>query len=132
MHNHSLLISKKLYFRNIIIFLIFFIIFFLYQRTAVYDSTGLFLFVNILILIIFFLTAFNAKPGLYLFIFTIPIFNSLTTILEVRPVPMLLFFFFAFFLGFLLNFFDNDFRSRLVLIKQKIFDKEIGIVKINK
>jgi O-antigen ligase len=40
---------------------------------------------------------------------------------------MLLFFFFAFFLGFLLNFFDNDFRSRLVLIKQKILDREIGI-----
>ncbi|MBE3089074.1 MAG: O-antigen ligase family protein [Actinobacteria bacterium] len=127
MHNHSLLISKKLYFRNIIIFLIFFIIFFLYQAAAVYGSSGLFLFVNILILIIFFLTAFNAKAGLYLFIFTIPIFNSLTTILKIRPVPMLLFFFFAFFLGFLLNFFDNDFKNRLVLIKQKIFDREIGI-----
>jgi O-antigen ligase len=127
MQNHSLLISKKLYFRNIIIFLIFFIIFFLYQAAAVYGSSGLFLFVNAMILIIFFLTAFNAKAGLYLFIFTIPIFNSLTTILKVRSVPMLLFFFFAFFLGFLLNFFDNDFKSRLVLIKQKIFDKEIGI-----
>jgi len=99
----------------------------LYQAAAVYDSTGLFLFVNILVLIIFFLTAFNAKAGLYLFIFIIPIFNSLTTILEVRPVQMLLFFFFAFFLGFLLNFFDRDFKSRLVLIKLKIFDREIGI-----
>src|SRR4030043_77487 len=98
MHTHSLLINKKLYFRNIIIFLIFFIIFFLYQKTAVYGSTGLFLFVNILILIIFFLTVFNAKAGLYFFIFTIPIFNSLTAILEVQPVSMLLFFFFAFFL----------------------------------
>jgi O-antigen ligase len=127
MHNHSLLINKKLYFRNIIIFLIFFVIFFLYQATAVYDSPGLFLFVNILIIIIFFLTSFNAKAGLYLFIFIVPIFNSLTIILKIRPVPILLFFFFAFFLGFLLNFFDNDFKNRLVLIKQKIFDREIGI-----
>jgi O-antigen ligase len=127
MRNHSFLINKKLYFRNIFIFLIFFIIFFLYQSAAVYNSDGLFLFVNILILIIFFLTAFNAKAGLYLFIFIVPIFNSLTIILKIRSVPILLFFFFAFFLGFLLNFFDNDFKNRLVLIKLKIFDREIGI-----
>lgn len=127
MHNYSLLINKKLYFRNVIIFLIFFIIFFLYQAAAVYGSSGLFLFVNVMILIIFFLTAFNAKAGLYLFIFTIPVFNSLTTILAIRPVPILLFFFFAFFLGFLLNFFDKDFKNKLFLIKQKIFDREIGI-----
>ena len=112
MNFNSLLIRKPLIVRNVLIFLIFYLIFFLYQRLADYSNVWFLLFVNISILVIFLLTVSNSKLGLYLFIFLIPLLNSLTAILEVKSVPVLLFFFFAFFMGFILNLFNEDFQSR--------------------
>src|SRR4030042_1487080 len=123
----SLLVSKALIVRNVVLFLIFYLIFFLYQGLAEYDNLGFLLFVNISVLIIFLLTLYRSKLGLYLFIFFIPLLNSLTTILEVQPVPIILFFFFAFFMGFILNLFDSDFKSRLELFGSvKFFESEIS------
>ncbi len=127
MNFKSFVVSKTLIFRNVVIFLIFYLIFFLYQSLAKYDNLSFLFFVNISVLLIFLLTAFRAKIGLYLFIFFIPLLNSLTAILKIHSVPILLFFFFAFFMGFLLNLFDNDFKSRLELFGPvKPFESEIS------
>ena len=112
MNLKSLLVRKLLIVRNVIIFLIFYLIFFSYQNLADYSNNYFLLFINISILAIFSLTIYNSKLGLYLFVFLIPLLNSLTVILEVKSVPVLLFFFFAFFMGFLLNLFNDDFQSR--------------------
>ncbi|MGZ5484807.1 MAG: O-antigen ligase family protein [Nitrososphaeraceae archaeon] len=80
---------------------------------------------------VFIITAFKPKVGLYLFIFFIPLLNSLTTILEIRPVPTLLFLFFGFFLGFLLSFFGKDFNNRLSLVHgYDYYEREIGITSV--
>lgn len=127
--NYSLLIRKNLYIRNIVIFLFFYIIFFLEHKETYYDNIGILLFANILIFSVFIITAFKPKIGLYLFIFFIPLLNSLTTILEIKPINILLFLFFGFFLGFLLSFFERDLINKLSLVnKYNYYEKEIGII----
>jgi len=122
-----LVVNKILFFRNVVVFLIFYLMFFSYQSLARYDSLGFLFFINILVLLIFLLTTFKAKIGLYLFIFLIPLFNSLTSILKTNSVPILLFFFFAFFMGFLLNLFHNDFKNRLEFLGPLMpFESEIS------
>lgn len=101
------MINKKIYNRNllktILIFLILFIIFFLYQIKLVSDNfIGSFV-ANTLVLIIFLLSIFNIKYGLYLFIFFIPLLNSFTTIVGSKTVPIILFLFFSLCLGFVVN-----------------------------
>src|SRR4030065_286246 len=131
MNSKSLLVSKALIVRNVIVFLIFYLSFFLFQSLAKYDNPGFLLFVNISVLVIFLLTLYRSKLGLYLFIFFIPLLNSLTTILEIHPVPIILFFFFAFFMGFILNLFDSDFRSRLELFGPiKVFESEVSRISL--
>lgn len=129
MNFKSLLVSKALIVRNVIVFLIFYLSFFLYQSLAKYDNLRFLLLINISVLVIFLLTLYSSKLGLYLFIFFIPLLNSLTTILEIQPVPIILFFFFAFFMGFILNLFNNDFQSRSELFGPiKFFESEISRV----
>lgn len=129
-YKYSLLVKKNLYFRNLFIFLFFYIIFFLVHKNTYYDNVGILLFVNILLCIVFIITAFKPKIGLYLFIFFIPLLNSLTTILGIRPVPTLLFIFFGFFLGFILSFFEKDYRNRLNLTQCYYYDRDISIASI--
>src|SRR4030042_2578752 len=129
MNFKSLLVSKALIVRNVIIFLIFYLSFFLYQSLANYSNLSFLLFINISVLVIFLLTLYRSKLGLYLFIFFIPLLYSLTTILEIQPVPIILFFFFAFFMGFILNLFNNDFQSRSEFFGPvKVFESEISRV----
>jgi len=131
MNLKSLLVSKALIVRNVVLFLVFYLSFFLYQNLAKYDNPGFLLFVNISVFVIFLLTLYRSKLGLYLFIFFIPLLNSLTTILEIHSVPIILFFFFGFFMGFILNLFDNDFKSRLELFGPiKVFESEISSVSL--
>ena len=98
MSSQSLSARKIVLARNATVFLIFYLCFFLYQNLAIYDNLVFLLFINISILAIFFLTFYSSRLGLYIFIFFIPLFNSLTTILKVHTVPIILFFFFAFFM----------------------------------
>lgn len=86
-----------------IVFLGFFIVFFLYHRNLTYDRLGLLIFVNSLILIIFITSIYQIKAGTYIFIFFIPLLNSLTTILGIRSIDIILFLFFSLFMGFLIN-----------------------------
>lgn len=127
--NYSFLIRKNLYIRNTVIFLFFYIIFFLVHEKTYYDNVGILLFVNILMFSVFIITAFKPKIGLYLFIFFVPLLNSLTTILKITPINIILFLFFGFFLGFLLNFFEKDFTNRLNLIhRYDYYERDIGTV----
>jgi len=127
MNSKSLSVRKAVIARNIIIFLIFYLCFFLYQGLAKYDNLWFLLLINTSVLVIFLLTLYSSKLGLYLFIFFIPLLNSLTTILKIQPVPIILFFFFAFFIGFILNLFNNDFQSRSEFYGPvKVFESEIS------
>ena len=56
MNLKSLLISKALIVKNIVLFLVFYLSFFLYQNLAKYDNLGFLLFVNISVFVIFLLT----------------------------------------------------------------------------
>ena len=125
MRNYSLLISKKLYIRNILVFIFFCAIFLLYHSRIEYGNFGILLFLNIMILLVFLLTAFKPKIGLYVFIFCIPLFNSVTTMLAIRSIDIPFYIFFGFFLGFLLSFFQKDFENKLGFLKSEYYDAEI-------
>jgi len=129
MNSKSLSVGKTVIARNIIIFLIFYLCFFLYQGLAEYDNLWFLLLINTSVLVIFLITLYSSKLGLYIFIFFIPLLNSLTAILRVQTVPIILFFFFAFFLGFILNLLNDDFQSRAEFYGPiKIFESEISRV----
>ena len=130
MTNKSLSVIKNTYKSNyiktIFLFLTLFTIFFLYQKITIYDSLAVFIFVNTLLLIIFIVSIYKIKFGLYLFIFFIPLLNSLTTILAIRPISILLFLFFSFCLGFIVNYAGKTYKKTWNEIKEGIvFDLEI-------
>src|SRR4030043_336102 len=75
MNSKSLLVSKALIVRNVIVFFIFYLSFFLYQSLAKYDNLRFLLLINISVLVIFLLTLYSSKLGLYLFIFFIIILS---------------------------------------------------------
>ena len=89
--------------KNLVIFVAFFAVFFAYSRVIIYDNITLYYFVNSLIFLLFIASVSNIKYGLYTFIFFIPLLNTITTIIGIRPVSILLLLFFALFLGFLVN-----------------------------
>ena len=107
--------------RNTFIFILTYLIFFYYHDTAVYDSTVVLYLVNSLVFIVFLVSVYRIDIGLYLFIFFIPLLNSLTTIFGVRPVSTLLYLFFALFLGFLVNNFTKVNSTLLSQVTVKEF-----------
>jgi len=130
MTNKSLIVIKNIYKSNyiktIFLFLTLFTIFFLYQKRTIYDSLAVLIFVNTLVLIIFIVSVYKVKYGLYLFIFFIPLLNSLTTILAIRPISILLFLFFSFCLGFIVNYAGKTYKKTWNEIKEgMVFDLEI-------
>ncbi|MBM3712110.1 MAG: hypothetical protein FJW56_01525, partial [Actinobacteria bacterium] len=129
MRNYSLLLSKKFYFRNVVIFLAFFVVFFLSHNLVEYENLGILLFSNILLLITFIITVINSKLGFYFFIFFIPLLNNLTIILGIRSIDFPLFLFFAFFLGFICSYLDGIFLERLgFLERRRGIDREIIVI----
>ena len=125
MKNYSLLISKKLYARNILVFLFAGLIFLLYHSKVNYGNWTVFILLNFLILLIFLFTAFNAKAGFYIFIFFLPLLNSITTMMQIRSIDFPLYLFFGLFLGFLLNFFNKDFNNKLEFSQNNYYEKDI-------
>lgn len=122
-------LDKKTKLKNLVIFIIFYIVFFLYYKTVYFDNLLISIFINTLILIIFLVSVIGGKYGLYVYIFLIPLLNSLTTILEIRPIPILLLLFFSFFLGFLIYSYRNlniDFKFYNLLNSNFIIDSEIA------
>jgi O-antigen ligase len=94
--------------KSFIFFILFFVIFFLYIKTAVYDNITILLLLNTMILAVFLLSIYKIKSGFYLFVFLIPLLNSLTAILHVQKIDIILFLFFSFFLGFYINIHINN------------------------
>ncbi|MBA7468440.1 hypothetical protein ES707_03690 [subsurface metagenome] len=111
----------------ITVFLLIFLVFFLYQRRVVSKDYGIiFYIINILVFIVFILSIYSVKYSLYLFIFFIPLLNSLTIILGVRPVPIILFLFFPLCLGFYIKNYGDYLASGIEEDKSFIiFDSNI-------
>jgi putative inorganic carbon (hco3(-)) transporter len=129
MKNHSLLINRNLYIKNTLAFLVFFAVFFFYNSLTRYDNAAILLFSNFLFLFTFLITIINVKWGLYIFIFFIPLLNTLTTILEVNPIDFPMILFFAFFLGFICNYLQSIYYEKLLFLRKRNgFDREILIV----
>ncbi len=128
MKRKSYFVNKDLTLKNLSIFLILFSIFFWYFSRYTSGDDFITLFVGILCLIIFLVSLNKVIYGLYCFIFSIPLFNSLTTILEVKYVPVVLFSFFALFLGFFVNKASRDQGSSYDINKAGFyFDKELRL-----
>jgi len=77
-------------------------------------------------IIIFILTIYRVKIGLYVFIFLLPLLNSLPKILGVHDVSIILLLFFSLGLGFIVAIFKNNYGSRQFIdIKNKLFNMPI-------
>jgi len=74
-------------------------------------------------IIIFILTIYRVKIGLYVFIFLLPLLNSLSKILGVRDISVILLLFFSLVLGFVVAVFKNNYESRQFIDnKNKLFN----------
>jgi len=85
------------------IFAIFYTVFFLYQRTIVYDRLELLISVYTLAFIIFMISCYRLRSGLFIFIFFIPLLGSVNTMFSSRGGSNILILFLFLFLGFLVN-----------------------------
>jgi len=96
------------------IFLAIFAFSFFYQKYLLDNARSdiLYYLVNSLNIIIFILTIYRAKIGLYVFIFLIPLLNSLPKILGVPDISVILLLFFSLGLGFIISIFKNTYEKR--------------------
>jgi len=94
--------------KNFLIFSAFFLIFSLYHKTVIYDRVYLQVIVQLMILGIYLVSIFKIKIGFYIFIFLIPLLNTVCTIIGIRNVNIILYLFFALFLGFIIHKFKLD------------------------
>ena len=99
---------------NSILFVFFFAVFFLYQLKFMPSNLGFDVVVNSLVLVIFVISAFNLKFGLYIYIFLLPLVNSLFIFFDLKPVPVILYLTFPLILAFFAN------RSSLIYKKGSI------------
>ncbi len=94
--------------KNFLIFSAFFLIFYFYHKTVIYDRFYLQTIVLLMILGIYLVSIFKLKIGFYIFVFLIPLLNTVCTIIGIRNVNIILYLFFALFLGFLINRFKSN------------------------
>ncbi|MBN1298992.1 MAG: hypothetical protein JW997_04830, partial [Actinobacteria bacterium] len=97
--------------RNLFIFLVYWFVFFLYHTTVAYDRLYLLIAVNLFILAIFILSVYRVKLAFYIFIFLIPLLNTVTIIIGIRSINTILFLFFGLFMGFLVNRFKSVYEK---------------------
>jgi len=117
----------KGYIGNIIVFLIFFSIIFFYQSKIYYGPLGLFLFISFLILLIFLISLYKIKVGFYIFIFLIPLVNTISTILQIRQVPILFLLFCSLYLAFIIDYCNKNYGIGWSLPKRySIFDATLA------
>ncbi len=127
MKNNRYSINRIITLKNLFIFLALFTVFYKHLDRFTYDDIAVNLVLNTLCLIIFIVSIYKVKIGLYLFIFFIPLFNSFTTILSVRPVEIILYLFFAFTLGFFVNHSYKIQSSEKILLRSYSFDEELKV-----
>ncbi len=85
------------------IFLAFFIIFFLYQSFVINGNQAFQILVESAIFILFIVSVYNIRLGFYIFIFLIPLVNSLPEISGAKYFMLLMLLFFGVFLAFIIN-----------------------------
>ncbi|MBN2072977.1 MAG: O-antigen ligase family protein [Actinobacteria bacterium] len=95
--------------------------FFYYLKLILPTTTALPYVIHTLIFVVYIISAFNIKGGLYVFIFLLPVINSLPIIIIGKHYHIILFLFFALLLGFVVNYsgriYDgNWFRHRSGLV----------------
>jgi len=88
---------------NSIFFVFFFAIFFLYQLKFLPLSLGFDIVVNSLILVIFIVSVFNYRFGFYIYIFLLPLLNSIFIFFDLKSVPVILYLTFPLILAFFVN-----------------------------
>jgi len=88
---------------NSICFVFFFAIFFLYQLKFLPSNLGFDIVVNSLVLVIFVISAFNLKFGFYIYIFLLPLVNSLFIFFDLKPVSVILYLTFPLILALFAN-----------------------------
>ena len=97
--------------KNFLIFLAYWAVFFLYHRTVVYDRLYLLIIVNLLILAIFLVALYRTILAFYIFIFLIPLLNTVCLIIGIRNVNIIFYLFLGLFLGFLINRFKEVYEK---------------------
>ena len=129
LNNYKINILKKS-FIYLLIFVVSYVVFFEYQRYIISENIYLIIIVNTLVLIIFLLAVFKTKFALFLFIFLIPLLNSLNKIISSKDVDTILFLFFSLWLGFIVNGISetlgkNYLKKRNIFIFEKEFSTPI-------
>lgn len=111
---------------NSLCFLLFFIIFFLYQLKFLSINLGFDIVISSLVLVIFVVSALNLRLGFYIYIFLLPLVNSMFVFFNLKITPVIFFLSFPLILGLFVN------KSTLICKKgslpklQKIwFDEEL-------
>ena len=117
---------KKNYRKRVLKFsLLFFFIFissFYYQDYLINTVSGSNLvsyLINSLIFIIFFITVYRIKFGIYLFIFLLPLLNTLTRIIGTRDISVVLLLFLGLILGFIIGVFKNNYARYSIFNNNK-------------
>jgi len=129
LNNYKINILKKS-FIYLLIFVVSYVVFFEYQKYIISENIYLIVIVNTLILVIFLLAVFKTKSALFLFIFLIPLLNSLNKIIPSKDVDVILFLFFPLWLGFVVNGISetlgkNYLKKRNIFIFEKEFSTPI-------
>ena len=94
--------------KRFLIFSAFYLVFYYYHQTVTYDRLYLLILVQSAILAIYLVSIYRIKIGLYLFIFLLPLLNSVTTIIGIRRVTIIFYLFVGLFLGYLVNQFKSE------------------------
>jgi O-antigen ligase len=105
-------------FKGFLIFSAFYLVFYYYHQTVIYDRLYLLILVQSAIFAIYIVSIYRIKIGLYIFIFLLPLLNSVTTIIGIRRVTIIFYLFVGLFLGYLVNQFKSD--------KKIVYEKELS------
>jgi len=97
--------------RKFLIFTAFFLTFYFYQKTVIFDRLYVLIIAQSLALVIYLISVFRIKIGFYIFIFLVPLLSTISNMFGIRRMNVIFFFFLVLFLGFLVNRFksNNDF-----------------------
>ena len=94
--------------RKFLIFTAFFLTFFFYQRTIVFDRLYVLVIAQSAALIIYIISIFRIRIGFYIFIFLVPLLSTFSNMYGIRHMNVVFFLFLVLFLGFLVNRFKSN------------------------
>ena len=101
------------------VFLILFLVFFLYKSYILNNNSVFFLIIEIAIFILFIVSIFKIRFGFYVFIFLIPLVNSLPEIMAGKNFMLIMLLFFPVFLAFIIDMHKGQYGLDEDFIRQK-------------